>query len=249
MFRRIVRLPLWLSCLSLSFALLIGGVAGSFIDNQKVLAHSTAAETPTLTAERSTASGTSGSDRANGPFQASFAPVIQKVTPSVVNIFSSRNIRSDRNLEPFFNDPFFRRFFGDDFWARPAIPRERQERSLGSRVIVSPDGYILTDEHLVDGATEVKVSLSDKREFTARVVGKDGKADLAMLKIDQSGLPAVNFGDSTIVQVGDVVFAIGNPFGVRQTVTMGLVSAMGRGGLGIEEYEDFIQDRCRDQSG
>jgi serine protease Do len=160
--------------------------------------------------------------------------------PSVVNVFSSKKVRNDRTFEPFFDDPFFRRFFGDNFWGRP-IPRERQERSLGSGVIVSPDGYILTNNHVVDDATDVKVSLSDKREFTARIVGKDSKTDLAVLKIDQSGLPTVSLGDSTKVQVGDIVLAIGNPFGVGQTVTMGVVSATGRGGLGIEEVEDFIQ--------
>jgi serine protease Do len=172
--------------------------------------------------------------------QTTFAPVVQKVMPSVVNVFSSKKVRNDRTFEPFFDDPFFRRFFGDNFWGRP-IPRERQERSLGSGVIVSPDGYILTNNHVVDDATDVKVSLSDKREFTARIVGKDSKTDLAVLKIDQSGLPTVSLGDSTKVQVGDIVLAIGNPFGVGQTVTMGVVSATGRGGLGIEEVEDFIQ--------
>ena len=178
---------------------------------------------------------------AQSPLQTSLAPVVQKVMPSVVNVFSSKKVRNDRVLEPFFfDDPFFRRFFGDDFNGRP-VSRERQERSLGSGVIVSPDGYILTNNHVVDDATDVKVSLSDKREFTARVVGKDSKTDLAVLKIDQSGLPVVGLADSTKVQVGDIVLAIGNPFGVGQTVTMGVVSATGRGGLGIEEYEDFIQ--------
>jgi serine protease Do len=156
-------------------------------------------------------------------------------------LLTIKKVKDDRALEPFFfEDPFFRRFFGDDLGNRP-IPRERQERSLGSGVIVSPDGYIPTNNHVVDDASDVKVSLSDKREFTARVVGKDSKTDLAVLKIDQSGLPVVSLADSTKVQVGDIVLAIGNPFGVGQTVTMGVVSATGRGGLGIEEYEDFIQ--------
>jgi serine protease Do len=173
--------------------------------------------------------------------QTSFAPVVQKVMPSVVNVFSSRKVQNDRNVEPFFNDPMFRRFFGDDFQGRAPIPRERQERSLGSGVIVSRDGYIVTNAHVVDGATDVKVSLSDKREYPARVVGKDSKTDLAVLKIEQAGVPALSFGDSSKVLVGDLVLALGNPFGVGQTVTMGIVSATGRGGLGIEQYEDFIQ--------
>jgi serine protease Do len=139
------------------------------------------------------------------------------------------------------DDPLFRRFFGDQFGGQPLIPKERQERSLGSGVIVSPDGYILTNNHVVDGGTDIKVSLNDKREFTARVVGTDSKTDLAVLKIDQTGLPTLTLADSSKVQVGDIVLAIGNPFGVGQTVTMGIVSAIGRGGLGIEDYEDFIQ--------
>jgi serine protease Do len=145
-------------------------------------------------------------------------------------------------MELFNEDPLFRRFFGDQFGGRNLIPRERQERSLGSGVIISPDGYIVTNNHVVDDASDIKVSLSDKREFTARVVGTDSKTDLAVLKIDQTGLPALTLAtDSSRVQVGDIVLAIGNPFGVGQTVTMGIVSATGRGGLGIEDYEDFIQ--------
>jgi S1-C subfamily serine protease len=166
----------------------------------------------------------------------------------VVNVFSSKKVKNDSALQPFFfDDPFFRRFFGDDLGNNLPIPRERQERSLGSGVIVSSDGYILTNNHVVDDATDVKVSLSDKREFTARVVGKESKTDLAVLKIDQSGLPVVSLADFSKVQVGDIVLAIGNPFGVGQTVTMGVVSATGRGGLGIEEYEDFIQTDAASQ--
>src|SRR5204862_958750 len=117
----------------------------------------------------------------------------------------------------------------------------RRERSLGSGVIVSADGYVLTNNHVGDGGTDIKVSLSDKREFSARIVGTDSKTDLAVIKIDQAGLSPVAMADSSRVQVGDIALAIGNPFGVGQTVTMGVISATGRGGLGIEEYEDFIQ--------
>ena len=236
MLKRTLRLPVWLTCLIVGTSLVIGGVGASFVGSHKVLASSLA--TP---AEPSPVVRAAESDPTARPaLQTTFAPVVQKVMPSVVNVFSSKKVRNDRTFEPFFDDPFFRRFFGDNFWGRP-IPRERQERSLGSGVIVSPDGYILTNNHVVDDATDVKVSLSDKREFTARIVGKDSKTDLAVLKIDQSGLPTVSLGDSTKVQVGDIVLAIGNPFGVGQTVTMGVVSATGRGGLGIEEVEDFIQ--------
>jgi serine protease Do len=160
--------------------------------------------------------------------------------PSVVNIFSSRKVATDtRNLEQFFEEPFFRRFLGDQF-RQPLIPRERQERSLGSGVVISSDGYIVTNNHVVDGGTDIKVLLNDKSEFPARIVGTDSKTDLAVLKIDKTGLPVLPLEDSSKIQVGDVVLAIGNPFGVGQTVTMGIVSATGRD-LGIEDYEDFIQ--------
>lgn len=236
-----LRLPLWLTCLSVAITLAIGGVAGSFIDNHYLFASPTAAVT-SPSPETSTSPPAGSADQPKSALQTTFAPVVKKVMPSIVNVFSSKEIRNDsRNVGPLFDDPFFRRFFGDDFFGKPNVPRERQERSLGSGVIVSPDGYILTNNHVVDGATDVKISLSDKREFTAKVVGTDSKTDLAVLKIEQTGLPVVHLGDSTKVEVGDVVLAIGNPFGVGQTVTMGVVSATGRGGLGIEEYEDFIQ--------
>jgi serine protease Do len=163
--------------------------------------------------------------------------------PSVVSIYSSRKVKTDdRSWELLNNDPFLRRFFGDQWpGGQTLIPRQRNERNLGSGVIISPDGYIVTNDHVVDEATDIKVSLSDKREYTARVVGTDSKTDLAVLKIDQTGLPALTFADSSKVQIGDVVLAVGNPFGVGQAVSMGIVSATGRGGLGIEDYEDFIQ--------
>ena len=142
-------------------------------------------------------------------------------------------------------DPFFRQFFGDDdgapFGSNGRAPRQQREQGVGSGVIVSPEGYILTNNHVVDGATDVRVTLSDKREFKARIVGTDPKTDLAVLKIDAGNLPAVVIGDSDKVQVGDYALAVGNPFGLGGTVTMGIVSATGRGNLGIEDYEDFIQ--------
>ena len=167
----------------------------------------------------------------------SFAPVVKETLPAIVTISSSRVVRTSGE-SPFFSDPFFRRFFGRQV---PEQPNKRREHGLGSGVIINPDGYILTNNHVVDGAAEVTVSLADKREFKARIVGTDAKTDIAVLKISETRLPVVPLGDSSTVQVGDLVLAIGNPFGLGQTVTMGIVSAKGRGNLGIEDYEDFIQ--------
>ena len=141
-------------------------------------------------------------------------------------------------------DPFFRQFFGDNSdgqFNAPRLPQEQRERSLGSGVIVSPEGYILTNNHVVAGATEILVTTSDKHQYKARVVGTDPKTDLAVLKVDAANLPAITIADSSKVQVGDYALAIGDPFGVGETVTMGIVSATGRTNLGIEDYEDFIQ--------
>ena len=177
---------------------------------------------------------------------ASFAPILKKSSPAVVNIFTTKNVRgfSGSDVRNFFNDPFFRRFFGnpDEPTDPRAKPRTRQERNLGSGVIVTADGYILTNNHVVDGADEIKVTQEkEKIEFTAKIVGRDPKTDIAVLKIDGKDLPFATLADSEKVEVGDVVLAIGNPFGIGQTVTMGIVSATRRGGLRIEDYEDFIQ--------
>ncbi len=172
-----------------------------------------------------------------------FVPVAKKVLPAVVNIASSKTVRSpDQGASsPFFSDPFFRQFFGDQFSQQFRMPREQREHSLGSGVIVSADGYVLTNNHVVSGADEIKISLGDKREFTGHVVGTDAKTDVAVVKIEGKDLPVLTLGDSSKVQVGDFALAVGNPFGIGQTVTMGIISATGRGGLGIEDYEDFIQ--------
>jgi serine protease Do len=138
-------------------------------------------------------------------------------------------------------DPFFRQFFGDEGSGRFNVPKDHREKSLGSGVIVSPEGYVLTNNHVVDHATEITVTLRDKREMKAQVVGTDPRTDIAVLKIEGTNFPYVTLGDSSKVQVGDIALAIGDPFGVGQTVTSGIVSAMGRGNLGIEEVEDFIQ--------
>src|SRR5262249_18870866 len=139
------------------------------------------------------------------------------------------------------DESILRRFFGDDFMRQFRIPRERREHSLGSGVIVNPNGYILTNSHVVTGATDVKVSLSDKREMPGKIIGSDPGTDIAVVKIDTDHLSVLPFADSSKVEVGDIALALGNPFGLGRTVTMGIVSATGRGGLGIEDYEDFIQ--------
>jgi serine protease Do len=174
-----------------------------------------------------------------------YSPLIKEALPEVVNIASSRMVqRSEEDSNPMLNDPLFRQFFGDrqphSQRQQPQQPQEK-EQGLGSGVIVATNGYIITNNHVVDGATDIKVSLRDKREFTAKVVGRDPKTDVAVLKIDADHLPAISMGDSSKVQVGDLAFAIGDPFGIGQTVTMGIVSATGRANLGIEDYEDFIQ--------
>jgi len=172
----------------------------------------------------------------------SFAPVIKKVAPSVVNISSSMTIHERSSRNPLQEDPFLRRFFGDDSTDQTQ-PRDRKAQSLGSGVIVSPDGYILTASHVVEGADKVKVALaSGEREFDAKVIGTDPPTDVAVLKIEaKNNLPVIPIANSDQLEVGDVVLAIGNPFAVGQTVTMGIVSAVGRSGLGITGYENFIQ--------
>jgi serine protease Do len=181
-------------------------------------------------------------DPSEGPSKSGFAPVVKEVLPSVVNISSSKVVRTPNQFaEGMPDDPLFRQFFGRQFGRGPAVPEKRREQSLGSGVIVSPEGYVLTNNHVVDGATDVKVTLSDKRELKAKIIGTDPKTDVAVLKLEGSNFPAITLGDSSKVQIGDYSLAIGDPFGVGETVTMGIVSAKGRGNLGIEDYEDFLQ--------
>ena len=183
------------------------------------------------------------------PSRNSFAPIVKKVLPEVVNVSTTKVVKTPAGLsgqmpQTMPMDPFFRQFFGNNFGGQfntPQIPREDRERSLGSGVIVSPEGYILTNNHVVAGATEVLVTTSDKHQYKARIVGTDPKTDIAVLKVDATNLPTVTIADSSKVQVGDYALAIGDPFGVGETVTMGIVSATGRTNLGIEDYEDFIQ--------
>jgi len=165
----------------------------------------------------------------------SLAPVLEKVTPAVVNVYSATRVQV--RTSPFFNDPFFRRFFDI-----PSVPRERVQRSLGSGVIVDAErGLILTNNHVIDQADDIKVTLNDGREFDAELIGADRETDLAVVRIEASDLAALPLFDSDRLRVGDFVVAVGNPFGLGQTVTSGIVSALGRAGLRGLEYQNFIQ--------
>ncbi len=164
----------------------------------------------------------------------SYAAAVEAAAPAVVNIYTTKII--SRRSHPFFDDPLFRRFFGD-----PRLPRERRQTSLGSGVIVSEEGFVLTNNHVIDGSDEILVALADGRTVRAEIVGTDPETDLAVLKIRLRDLPSITMGHSEQLRVGDVVLAIGNPFGVGQTVTQGIVSATGRSHLGISTFENFIQ--------
>ncbi|WP_455223581.1 Do family serine endopeptidase [Kaarinaea lacus] len=164
----------------------------------------------------------------------SYADAVDLAAPAVVNIYTTKIVTERAN--PLFNDPFFRYFFGDQL-----APRQRLESSLGSGVIVSDNGYILTNNHVVEGADEIQVALRDGHSAEATIVGTDPESDLAVLKVNLENLPAITVGQSDEARVGDVVLAIGNPFGVGQTVTVGIISAMGRSSVGINTYENFIQ--------
>jgi serine protease Do len=167
-----------------------------------------------------------------------FERIAAGTTPAIVNIQTTQVIKVQQS--PFFQDPFFRQFFGG-MLGPYNIPREQREHALGSGVIVTPDGIIVTNSHVVAKATEIQVMLLDKRVFKAKVLGSDPETDVAVIKIDAAGLPVVSWGDSSTLHVGDTVMAFGNPFGLNNTVTRGIVSAVGRTGLGIESFEDFIQ--------
>jgi len=175
--------------------------------------------------------------------QLSFAPLVKKAAPAVVNIFTKKTVRS-RSFSPLFDDPFFRRFFGDQFQFGPRQQQRRKvQNSLGSGVIVKSDGTIITNHHVITGADEITVVLSDRTEYDAKIMGSDERTDLAILKIDAEGrkLPFLPFRDSDDLEVGDLVLAIGNPFGVGQTVTSGIVSALARTQVGINDLNFFIQ--------
>lgn len=210
----------------LPWILLVGVLV--YVYGQKTDWHPALPHTPaTLSSER--VPDTATAPVTTGP--ASYAAAVKVATPAVVNIYTTQKM-TQRN--PFMDDPFFRRFFGN------GIPQERQQSSLGSGVIASAEGYVLTNNHVVASADEIIVALNDGRETKAKVIGTDPGTDLAVLKIDLDNLPVLPLRESP-VEVGDVVLAIGNPFGVGQTVTQGIISAIGRQGLGINAYEDFIQ--------
>jgi Do/DeqQ family serine protease len=176
-----------------------------------------------------------------GTVQLSFAPVVKTTAPAVVNVYSQRKMVQDQGASGFMQDPFFRRFFGDG--GSFGRPRERVASSLGSGVIVDPNGLIITNNHVIANATDIKVALADKREFEAKVLIADERTDLAVLKIDvpDEQLPALALADSDALEVGDLVLAIGNPFGVGQTVTSGIISALARTRVGVSDYQFFIQ--------
>ncbi len=162
----------------------------------------------------------------------SYREAAGRAMPAVVNILTSKSLGKNH---PLLKDPFFRRFFGD------RAPQEEQQSSLGSGVIVSPDGYILTNNHVIEAADEIHVVLADGRKAAAKVVGTDPETDLAVIRIEAKSLPVIVLGHADQARVGDVVLAIGNPFGVGQTVTMGIISALGRNNLHINHFENFIQ--------
>ncbi len=213
----------WMAAVSLTAALAVTGFVG--------LRAATADHNPPATVKVTQ----------QAPSHAGYSKVVKEVLPAVVNISSAKVVRTGANQQ--LPDDFFRQFFGGNApsMRQRNTPREEREQGLGSGVIVSPEGYILTNNHVVDGATDVTVTLHDKREMKARVVGTDAKTDIAVLKIEGSNFPTLTLADSSKAEVGDIVLAIGNPFGVGQTVTQGIISATGRSGLGIEEVEDFIQ--------
>ncbi|MCI0427665.1 MAG: DegQ family serine endoprotease [Nitrospiraceae bacterium] len=171
-----------------------------------------------------------------------FVEIAKSVKPAVVNISATRSGKSVESPHGSpLDDPFFRKFFGDEFFKRDAPQREPKERGQGSGVIVEANGLIVTNNHVVNKADEIRVFLSDKREFKGKLIGTDAKTDIAIVKIEATGLQTIPWADSDQLEVGEFVLAVGSPFGLTQTVTMGIVSAVGRASMGIAEYEDFIQ--------
>ena len=199
-------------------------------------------EVPTLLAQK-TGFSFSSNEKDLLSFNQQLIAIAKKVKPAVVNISVTGTPNQDTPFprSPYFDDPFFQRFFGEKFEEhRKPIPK-RQQQGMGSGVIVSSDGYIVTNNHVVEAGEEVQVILGDKQKFDAKLIGTDPKTDLAILKIDASELPHLDWGDSSRLEVGEMVVAVGNPFGLSQTVTMGIISAVGRANVGIVDYEDFIQ--------
>src|SRR5437867_5648728 len=219
---RLIRYQTWLVA---GLMLIVGSMAGGAFVGASMVQASHAPESAFAVAAPAVREAVS--------MPATFAPVVKAVLPAVVNISSTKVIRTSEFPQ---DNPF-----GDLFPGFRMPDRPLRQEGEGSGVIVSSDGYIVTNNHVVDGATELIVSMADKREMKARVIGTDARTDIALIKVDAKDLPHVTIGSSASVEVGDIALAIGNPFGLGQTVTMGIVSATGRGGLGIEDYEDFIQ--------
>ncbi len=208
-----------------------------------VTQHAAHAQTtmPQMTMTQTTMTQTKAVPRTAGEVKLSYAPLVKRTVPAVVNIYTSKMV-STRQTVPLFNDPFFRRFFGNGLQGTVPGPRQMQY-SLGSGVIIDPNGIIVTNNHVIEGAEAIKVVLHDRREYEARVIGRDKQTDLAVLKIDTKGvrLPVLALSNSDLVEVGDLVLAIGDPFGVGQTVTSGIVSALARTNIGIADLNSFIQ--------
>ena len=219
---RLIRYQTWLVA---GLMLVVGSVAGGAFVGASIVQASHAPEAAFAVAAPPV--------REAASMPATFAPVVKAVLPAVVNISSTKVIRTSGFPQ---DNPF-----GDLFPGFRMPDRPFRQQGEGSGVIVSADGYIVTNNHVVDSATELTVSMADKREMKARVIGTDAKTDIALIKVESKDLPHVVLGDSSKVEVGDIALAMGNPFGLGQTVTMGIISATGRGGLGIEDYEDFIQ--------
>jgi serine protease Do len=246
--RQILQVKRSMAVIGLAAALLLGGGLGWTLTStaSPVLG---AARTVNLSVAAEPQAGATG----GGALVQGFADVVQPILPAVVNIQVTSTVQQTRNQQPrngipnLPDDPFFRRFFGDPFGNGgndDQQPRDRRERGLGSGVIISPDGYILTNNHVVENATDITVQLNDKRQMKGKLIGADPRSDLAVVQIQATGLTAMKLGDSTKLRVGDIVLAIGNPFGFDETVTMGIVSATGRRNQEITPtggYADFIQ--------
>ena len=227
-----LRLPVF--ALVLSLAILCFLIAGCNRQNTSTFHLASTSDPGNNNAPNSSAPGSS----ATLPV-ASYADIVSRVAPAVVTIHSTMRVRQPQQY-PFMNDPFFQQFFGNRGMQQPPIERRRE--ALGSGVIVTQDGYILTNHHVIDGADQIKIDLNDNRTLDAKVIGSDAPSDLAVLKINASGLPVLALGDSDRTRIGDVVLAIGNPLGIGQTVTMGIISAKGRQtGLSNGSFEDFLQ--------
>jgi len=219
----------------LILAALVLSVGGCGRQNAKMRFASTSSDP----VSSSTPNNSTANSNPTGPI-VSYADVVSRVAPAVITIHSQLRVRAPQQF-PFMDDPFFRQFFGDR-GQLPQPPVEQHRNALGSGVIVSTDGYILTNHHVIDGAEQIKVDLNDNRTLDAKVVGSDPPSDVALLKINASDLPVLSLGDSDRTRVGDVVLAIGNPLGIGQTVTMGIISAKGRQtGLSSGSFEDFLQ--------